>query len=404
MNEVPESDPSRPSANAHTPIMFRPSVGIEPVPTRSEMNFVEYADAFPVHRHRRCGDFKDSVKQALAEFGDKYQALIDRSQTSWMAGLMCFGFEDTDKDESPIEFIIQCPNVQRAAQDMMGANTVSSFPLRIVPGRFVKYMARSPRNAEYHRPLRVGCSIGKHGQEHSATIGCFFRGLHSDGSQAIYGLTCAHVAKTGDFIQQPSRPDADAIQRNLEYKNYDSEQKARIQANDFDIGSVTVVDATADMALVRLNDGLDLPNNIMGHISELADPHRDLDPLPDVADLQWTRIGKLDAIQQDQFGDLVFKRGRSTNITEGCWHEVEYVGRFQSDDNAKIWRLVVRSPQFAAAGDSGAAVGCFDRDGNGTILGVLHGADMQYEASYYVVGLDPFVTFQEEKNLRLQLL
>jgi hypothetical protein len=79
----------------------------------------------------------------------------------------------------------------------------------IYEARPVAYLYASPRR--YYRPLLGGISIGVNSTDYG-TLG----GILKDERENWYGLTCGHVAKTNDIVEQPAQADGgkqDAIGR-----------------------------------------------------------------------------------------------------------------------------------------------------------------------------------------------
>jgi hypothetical protein len=373
------------------------------------MNYGMYADAYPVPRHRRPADFEAKQDAALNEFRQRFRDRINCTQESWMAGLMCFGFEEEDENDAPVEFILKCPNLERAEQVMHGTTTIGCFPVRIVSGSFEQFMfAQNPQNQGYCRPIRVGSSIGPRGRDSSGTLGCFFRDINNG---TVYAVTCEHVATLGEIIQQPSMSDGIQIQEDVAQEECTYYHDATdILAGDFDIGRVSYIDTDHHaLALILIEErhnvlGVD---NVLATRAELPLPVRTkLRPLPGTADFRFVNVATEEDLRRGEhlFTTDVVKRGRKTNITVGAVHDIKYEGRFEDEPYPKIWRTVVRSDDFSGRGDSGSAIGFFDRNGDGTILGILYGGDTVHGRSHYGVSLHPFLAELAEKGIHLRLV
>ena len=383
-------------------LTIRPGIGIEAVPIRRVMNYDEYAGAYPVPSVRRPADFDAQQDMALAQFRERFQDQLDKRQSSWMAGLMCFGFkEDVGTNEVPIEFIIRCPDLIAAESVMQGATHIASFPIRIVSGTFERLTG--PKNMSYTRPLKVGSSIGPKGKEKSGTLGCFFRDVNG----RVYALTCEHVAGLNEVVQQPSQPDEVGVQLQLELLKFGEEDdQKRVFAEGFDIGIVTFADPTNDLALVRLNPEHDQVDNLFANKSDLfLAMILEVKALPDTAVFRWVAFAKDDMLLTGQFCEkTVFMCGRTSNFSYGTMHNVKYVARFKDEPDSIVCRIAIESKEFGDFGDSGAAVGVFDNNGQGTIVGILYGAETEHHVSHYAVSLEPFLALQQLNGLHLALV
>jgi hypothetical protein len=191
----------------------------------------------------------------------------------------------------------------------------------------------------------------------------------------------------------------------MEHQKFSENERGRILAGDFDIGTVTVVDRTNDLALIRLRPDLDVPDNVFATVPEMFPTLRTkLNPLPGTVTFKWVTFATADRLLQGEFcGRPVYMRGRTSNFSRGKVYSVKFCARFENVPSPSICRIAIQAKGFSDYGDSGAAVGVFDRNGQGTILGILYGGETTHSVSHYVVALEPFLAKQAENGLHLAL-